>query len=152
LQCCVRLRKCCALFATGKLRDFYQKLNPSKTGVAQQVAERYVDDLDALYASMRSKYGGLDLTSSTEDISAFAQNTTQQSEKGLRPSSISHQKVAAIPFRNCSNIFLTSLHVPQEKSRTKSYVYQAANMNQRRLHELMTGLHVICPCSCGIFI
>jgi hypothetical protein len=149
----LRLRKCCALFATDKLRDFYQKLNPSKTGVAQQLAERYVGDLDALSASLRSKYGGLDLSSSTEDISAFAQNTsTQQSEKGLRPSSTSHQKVAAIPVRNGSAIFLTSVHHPQEQSRTKSYIYQTANVKQRRLHELMTGLHVICQCSCAIFI
>ena len=70
--------------------------------MAQQLSERYIDDLDALNASLRSKYGGLDLSSSTEDIAAFAQN----SERGLRLNLLFTEKVAVRQVRNFQTISL----------------------------------------------
>jgi hypothetical protein len=109
------------------LKTFYQKLKPSKTGMAQQLSERYIDDLDALNASLRSKYCGLDLSSSTEDIAAFAQN----SERGLRLNLLFTEKVAVRQVRNFQTISLTSVLVPQETSTTINHVYQTANARLR---------------------
>jgi hypothetical protein len=123
---------------TARLHEFYRHLNPNKVSLVPQLAARYADDFEGLNASLRTKYGGLDLSSSPQHVIAFAYARQPSSASNGRASSAAHLEEEE-PFKSSGNAFESSEHRLEEDALPSSSSANTAQKRSETLQELLRG-------------